>query len=81
MSRAVVNWCGSGKPDALRKVVSFIPRRSAARFIIVANLASVPPTASASTTAASLADSVTSARIACFTDMLSPVRSPSRVAA
>ncbi|KAG0910900.1 hypothetical protein G6F32_016796 [Rhizopus arrhizus] len=48
--------CGSGRPVAFMKCVVFMPRRSASWFISDAKAASLPPTASASATEASLPD-------------------------
>ena len=67
MSRAVLSWRRFGRPEALRKLVRFMPRVWAFLFICWANLRSVLPSASARTTATSLADLVTRARIACLT--------------
>ena len=70
MSRAVVIWPGSGRPEALRKVVERMPIWRALAVIIAAKLSSVPPRYSAIATATSLADLVTTARIAVSTSML-----------
>ena len=78
MSRAVVTWLRSGRPEALRKVVRFIPSARARVVIFSANRPSLPPRRSATTVAASLADLVISARIAWRTVIVSPGFSPSR---
>ncbi len=78
MSRAVVTWSGSGRPEALRKVVRVMPRARARSVIIWPNRASEPPARySPTTAAASLADFVTRARIACSTVRLDPGARPS----
>ena len=77
MSRAVLNWARLGSPEAFLNVVYFIPSARARLVIITANFRSVPPSASASTVATSLADFVASALIAVSTVIVSPRRSPS----
>ncbi len=64
MSRAVESWRRFGRPEALRNVVRLMPRSRARWVIIRANLNSLPPIASATTVATSLADLVTRARMA-----------------
>ena len=78
MSRAVLYWRRLGSPVALRNAVFFMPIRRAVRVISLAKFASVPPTASASTVAASFADFVTIARTASSTEIERPGFSPSR---
>ncbi len=77
MSLAVDFWCRLCRPEALRKVVRVMPSVLALLVMSLANSISVPACASASTTAASLADFVTKARIASRTFILSPFFSPS----
>ena len=77
MSRAVLRCFRFGKPDALRKVVRDMPSALAFLDIFLANSTSVPPNASATTTAISLADLTTSALIASSTRIVEPARSPS----
>ena len=80
MSRAVLSWRRLGRPEALRNWVRFMPSALAFRVIMRANLVSFPPSASATTTAASFADLVISARIAFSTVIVSPRFSPSLAA-
>ena len=71
MSSAVLNWRLWGKPDAFLKIVFFIPSARARVIIIIANLRSVPPRASASTVeAASFVDFTTNALIASFSTLI-----------
>ena len=72
MSLAVLSCFEFGRPEALRNTVRVMPSSLALRVIIWANLLSLPPSASAMTTATSLADLVTRARIASLTAMLEP---------
>ncbi|GAV36117.1 hypothetical protein ROTAS13_03802 [Roseomonas sp. TAS13] len=73
MSRAVVTWRGSGRPEALRKTVLVIPIWRARSVISRAKRASLPsPRNSPTAEAASLADLVTRARIASRTVMVEP---------
>ena len=79
MSRAVVTWSRSGRPEALRKVVRVMPSARAFRVIIWAKRSSLPPPrCSPSAAAASLADLVTRARIASSTVSVMPAARPSR---
>ena len=55
-SRAVLLWPGSVRPVTFLNAVFFRPQACACRFIIATNWSSVPPTASASATDASLPD-------------------------
>ena len=80
-SRAVVHWSGSGRPDALVKVVLLMPSARARNVIIWANRSSVPPSSSASAAAASLADLVIRPRMACSTHSRLAGTSPSLVGA
>jgi hypothetical protein len=52
-SRGVLRWPTSVRPVTFLKVVFFRPQACAWRFIIATNCSTVPPTASASATAAS----------------------------
>ena len=79
MSRAVVTWSRSGRPEALRKVVRVIPSARAFMVIIWAKRSSEPPPRySPSAAAASLADLVTRARIASSTVRVMPEVRPRR---
>ena len=80
MSRAVVFCSRSGRPEALRNTVSFMPSRRACRVIVSAKASSLPPSASATTLATSLADRTMMAWIAVSTVRLSPGESPRLVA-
>ena len=77
MSWAVVVCSGSGSPVALRKLLPVMPRRFAVAVMRPAKLVSSPPTRSASTTAASLAERVMVARMAFSTLIFSPLERPS----
>ena len=77
MSRAVLRCLRFGRPDALRNVVRDMPSAWAFLVIIRANSTSVPPSASATTTAISLADLTTSALIASSTSIVEPAGRPS----
>ena len=76
MSRAVVCCIESGRPDALRKVVSRIPSCRALAVIMAANRSSVPPRCSPMAVATSLADLVMSASAAASAGMDWPGRKP-----
>ena len=76
MSRAVVIWPESGRPDALRKVVERMPIWRALAVIMAAKLSSLPPRYSAIAAATSFADLVTTARIAVSTSTLPPRLKP-----
>ena len=78
MSRAVVTWLPSGNPVALRKTVRRMPIRCATAVIISANCRSLPPSFSASATAASLPDATIVALIASRTVTIWPALSPKR---
>jgi hypothetical protein len=67
MSRAVVTCSLFGRPDALRKVVFFMPSSRAFCVIRCAKFDSVPAMFSATATATSFADSVTRALTASAT--------------
>ena len=77
MSRAVVTWPGSGRPLALRKVVRDMPSWRALLVMRWAKALSEPATCSAMAVATSLADLVTSARMASRTLMVWPGLRPS----
>jgi hypothetical protein len=77
MSRAVVTWPGSGRPEALRKTVDRIPSERAVRVMRSANAASVPAMFSATTAATSLADLTQSAPTASATVRVDPALAPS----
>ena len=64
MSRAVVTWPGSGRPEALWKTVRDMPSARALAVILAAKASSEPPRYSPMATAMSLAERVTTARIA-----------------
>ena len=72
MSRAVVTWPESGRPDALRNVVPRMPSARAFCVMSSAKWASDPPTASARAIAMSFADLVINALIASMTAICSP---------
>ena len=69
----------SGSPEALRNTVRVMPSLRAVRVIAIANRSSLPPSASASTVAASLAERVTRPMMASSTGIVSPARRPSLV--
>ena len=77
ISRAVVTWALSGRPEALRKTVLLIPSSRARCVIMRAKFDSVPPNASPTTTATSLAERTTRALIASSTVILLPADSHS----
>ena len=79
MSRAVVCCASFGRPWALRKMVFFMPSCRALAVIMRAKPASEPPSSSASAVAESLADFVTSERIAVSTVIEPPALTPSLV--
>ncbi len=81
MSRAVVSCSSLGRPEALRKVVFFMPRLRAVWVITRPKFSSVPARFSAMTAAASLADLVTRALMASSTLMVEPGFRPSLVGA
>ena len=54
MSRAVLRWPASVRPATFLKAVFFRPQACACRFIMPTNTSRLPPTPSASATAASL---------------------------
>src|SRR5262245_1956068 len=81
MSRAVVIWSSLGRPEALRKVVAFMPMLRAVSVITLAKFSSVPARFSAMVTAASLADCVMSAFTASLVLIVAPGLSPSWVGA
>ena len=56
MSRAVETWRASCSPCGLTKWLAVMPSRAAVSFMILAKPGTEPPTASASTTAMSLAE-------------------------
>ena len=76
MSRAVVTCSPLGRPEALRNTVELMPSWRALAVICCAKLSSSPPSASASTIAASLADRVTSPITASRTMTLPPGTMP-----
>ena len=55
MSRAVVTWASSGRPEALRKTVAVMPSWRAFRVISPAKRSSLPAMCSATAMATSLA--------------------------
>ena len=61
-SRAVERWPSVSSPQAFRKVVLVIPSSAARAFICSTNTGSLPPTSSATATAASLAEETQMAR-------------------
>ena len=77
MSRAVVTCERSGRPDALRNLVRVMPSCFAVRVMRCANAFWLPPMLSATTTATSLADLVTSALMALSTVIQDPALRPS----
>ena len=77
MSRAVVIISGSGRPEALRKVVRVIPSERARCVIARAKLSSSPARASATAAAMSLAERVMSERMALSVERLPPAGMPS----
>lgn len=81
ISRAVVNWPGSGRPLALRKTVPFMPSCRALAVIMRAKVVSSPPSISPSAVAESFADLVTIDRIAVSTVTEPPGFTPSFVGA
>src|SRR5262245_221698 len=81
MSRAVVIWSSLGRPEALRKVVPFMPMLRAVAVITRAKFSSVPERFSAMVTAASLADWVTSAFTASLVLIVAPALRPNLVGA
>ena len=78
MSSAVVTCLGSGRPEALTKRVRCMPSPRARTVISAANASSEPLSASATTTATSLADLIAMAWAASFTLMVEPALRPSR---
>ncbi len=81
MSRALISWRGSGRPDALAKWVWVMPSSCARRVIRVAKRGSLPPSFSARATAMSLADLTAMARIASSTVIMPPAGMPSLLGA
>ncbi|CAH0310451.1 hypothetical protein ROS9278_04910 [Roseomonas sp. CECT 9278] len=77
MSRAVVVLSGSGRPEALRKVVRVMPMARARMVISWPKRSSLPARCSPTAAATSFALFVTSARIACSTDSVAPTGRPS----
>ena len=61
-SRAVERWPSVSSPQALRNVVCSIPSWAARAFICSTKAGSLPPTSSATATAASLAEETQMAR-------------------
>ena len=76
MSRAVVRWSGSGRPEALRNTVPVMPSWRARAVICAANCSSVPPRNSATATATSLPDLTASDRIALSASIVWPALMP-----
>ena len=76
MSRAVVSWPLAVRPEAFLNVVSAMPSARALRVISVAKRASLPATASASTTALSLVERIAAARIRSRTRTFCPALKP-----
>ena len=72
MSRAVVTWSSSGRPEAFWKTVCVMPSWRALAVIICANLVSLPAMWSAMATATSLADFVISTLMASIRAIFSP---------